>query len=167
MLGVVSNSCGRADTVSAAIDVFRACGAGMVVHCGDVGGRHVLDQLAKLGGLFVWGDRDNDRMGLLRYGHNLGMNCFGLIGDFQWQEKRIVVAHGDDKKLVRRLLDEQQYDYLFHGHDAGGEDRKVGKTRVVNPGSLHGGPSHNCAVVSTTSDEAKFLKLEGPAAKAQ
>ena len=89
MLGVVSNSCGRADAVSAAIDVFRASGAGMVVHCGDVGGRHVLDQLARLGGLFVWGDRDNDRMGLLRYGHNLGMNCFGLIGDFQWQEKRL------------------------------------------------------------------------------
>src|SRR5438874_8376977 len=159
MLGVVSNSCGRADAVASAVEVFRASGAGMVVHCGDVGGRHVLDQLARLGGLFVWGDRDNDRMGLLRYGHSHGVNCFGLIGDFQWQEKRIVVAHGDDKKVLRRLRDEQQYDYLLCGHELAAEDRTVGRTRVINPGPIFGTSTPSAVVLDPMTGKLRVLAL--------
>ena len=87
------------------------------------------------------------------------MVCFGVLGELDLDGKRAVLVHGDDKKLVRRLLDEQQYDYLFCGHDPAGEDRRVGRTRVINPGELQGGPSQNCAVLSTTADDVKFFTL--------
>ncbi len=159
IVGMVSNTNGRADAMAAAASLLRDRGADLIIHCGDVGGRHVIDELAKVDAAFVWGDRDQDRMGLLRHAHTLNVVCFGVLGELDLDGKRAVLVHGDDKKLVRRLLDEQQYDYLFYGHDAEGEDRKVGKTRVVNPGWLHGGPSQNCALISTTSDEVKFLTL--------
>src|SRR5207237_266192 len=97
MLGVVSNSGGRAETVSAAVGVFRAGGAEYILHLGDIGGRHVLEALGSAGSVaraasaggaipsgFVWGDRDGDRMGLMRYGNSVGVECLGVIGDFEY-----------------------------------------------------------------------------------
>ncbi len=159
MLGVVSNSSGRADAVASAIDVFAASGCGLVVHCGDVGGRHVLDELARLGGVFVWGERDHDRMGLLRYGHSIGVDCFGVMGQFEWEEKKICVVHGDDKKVIRQILDEQQYDYLLLGHDLTAEDRTVGKTRVLNPGAIFGGSQASAVLLDPPTGKIRVLAL--------
>ena len=159
IVGLVSNTNGRADAMAAALAALRDRGADLIVHCGDVGGRQVLDELKNIDAAFVWGDKDRDRMGLLRHARQVNVVCFGVLGELDLDGKRAVLVHGDDKKLVRRLLDEQQYDYLLCGHEPEGEDRKVGKTRVINPGALHGGPSKNCAVVSTTTDEVKFLTI--------
>lgn len=161
IVGLVSNTNGRADAMAAALAALRDRGADLIVHCGDVGGRQVLDELKNIDAAFVWGDKDRDRMGLLRHARQVNVVCLGVLGELDLDGKRAVLVHGDDKKLVRRLLDEQQYDYLLCGHEPEGEDRKVGKTRVINPGALHGGPSQNCAVFSTTSDEVKFLRIGG------
>ena len=159
IVGLVSNTNGRAEAMAAAVSALRDRGADLIVHCGDVGARHVLDEMAKMDAAFVWGDRDKDRMGLLRHAHNVNVVCFGVLGELDLDGKRAVLVHGDDKRLVARLLEEQQYDYLFCGHDPAGEDRKVGRMRVINPGELQGGPSQNAAVLSTTSDEVKFFTL--------
>lgn len=159
LVGLVSNSSGRADAMAAAASALRDRGADLIVHCGDVGGRNVLEELAKVEAAFVWGDRDTDRMGLLRHARLLNVVCFGILGELDLDGKRAVLVHGDDKKLVRRLTDEQQYDYLLCGHDVEGEDRKVGKTRIINPGSLHGSPSRSAAVLSTTSGEVKLVTV--------
>jgi len=159
MVGVLANSDGRVDAVSAAVDVFMAAGATVVVHCGDVGGRHVLEQLARVGAIFVWGDRDRDRMGLLRYAQSLGIECFGVMGEFHIDDKRLAVVHGDDKKLLRKLIDEQQYDYILCGHGLAAEDRTVGKTRVLNPGPLHGGAGASAVLLEPVSGKSKLVAL--------
>ena len=138
MIGIMANSDGRADAVQAATDMLAASGAEFVVHLGDIGGRHVLDKLAPLGGFFIWGDRDHDRTGLMRYGNNLGLTCFGIMGEFEHADKKIMVLHGDDKSILKKLIAEQQYDYILCGHALSVEDDTVGKTRILNPGPLHG-----------------------------
>jgi len=160
MLGVISNSDGRADAVSAALNIFRAAEATLAVHCGDVGGRHVLDALASstsVPGAFVWGDRDSDRMGLMRYAHSVGVDCLGLIGDLEFDQKRIAVLHGDDRKLLRRILDEQQHDILLIGHEMNLEDYTVGRTRVLNPGPLRGPGS--AMLLDPASGKIKLVPL--------
>jgi hypothetical protein len=159
MIGVVSNSTGRADSLATAVEVFHASGVQTVVHCGDIGGRHVLDVLKGFDALFVWGDRDTDRMGLMRYGRNLGLSCLGLFGDFEYDDKRIVVTHGDDWKLVKKLCEEQQYDYVLCGHELGAEDRIVGRTRVLNPGSLYGGAAKSAMLFDPVSGSVKLVAL--------
>lgn len=141
MLGVLANSDGRAEKVRAAVNIFLAEGADLILHCGDIGGRHVLDALATVGGAFVWGDRDHDRTGLMRYGHSLGLVCFGVMGEFLQSEKKLILIHGDDKAILRKLIDEQQYDYILTGHTMSTEDQTVGRTRILNPGPLHGATS--------------------------
>ena len=160
MLGVLSNSGGRAETVSAAVSVFRAGGAEYVIHLGDIGGRHVLDALGSaIPSGFVWGEKDADRMGLMRYGHSVGVECLGIIGDFEYAGKRIVAVHGDDRKIIRRLLDEQQHDILLCGHEMNIEDYTVGRTRVLNPGPLHGGATPSAMLLDAEAGKIKLLPL--------
>src|SRR4051794_17110681 len=160
MLGVISNSDGRGEAVSSAVNIFKAMGATFIVHCGDVGGRHVLDALASgVPATFVWGDRDRDRMGLLRYSHSVGVDCMGVMGDLEFDDKRIAVVHGNDRKLLRQILDEQQHDYVLCGHELSLEDYKVGKTRVLNPGPVRGMQSGSAMLLDPRSGKIQLLAL--------
>jgi putative phosphoesterase len=159
MLGVISNSHGRADAVAAAVEVFGASAVESIAHCGDVGGRHVLDVLSRIGGVFVWGDRDHDRTGLMRYGQNLGLRCMGIMGDLEFAGKKIVVTHGDDKKLIHKLLQEQQYDYLLCGHALTPEDHVVGRTRVLNPGPLFGTQAASALLLDPITGDLRLIAL--------
>src|SRR5256886_15444206 len=111
MLGIIRNSNGRADVVTAAVYFFTASAVQSIVHCGDVGGRHVLDVLARIGGVFVLGDRDHDPTGLMRYSYKLGIRCMGIMGDLEIADKKLVVTHGADQKTIHKLLNETQYNY--------------------------------------------------------
>ena len=159
LVGVVSNTDGRADALEAAMEAMRECGAEVFIHCGDVGGRHVLDALEGEDAAFVWGDRDRDRMGLLRYAQKLEIICYGVLGDTELDGKRVAVVHGDDKKLLKLLLKEQQHDYVLCGDEVYSEEKRVGKTRIINPGSLYGGLRRTVALLDTAKDEVRFLAV--------
>ena len=159
LAGVVSNTEGRADAMRAAGDLLRGCGAEILIHTGDVGGRHVLDAMAEFDSVFVWGDADKDRMGLLRHAQRIGVACSGMLADFALDDKRIAVIHGDDRKLLQRLVDEQQYDYLLYGHGHTPEERVVGKTKIVHPGSMYGAPVRTVALLDTASGEVRRLTV--------
>jgi putative phosphoesterase len=143
----------------AATQILRDAGAELIFHCGDVGGRHVLDEMKDLDSAFVWGDTDKDRMGLLRHAQRIGVACYGVLADVELDGKRIAVLHGDDKKLLQKLLAEQQHDFVIWGHGPEWEDKKVGKTHVIHPGSLYGGTARTVAVVDTASEMAQRLTL--------
>ncbi len=159
LVGAVSNTVGRVDALSDAIGVLWECGAERLYHCGDVGGRHVLDVLADMDSAFVWGERDADRMGLLRQAQRVGVICHGVLGDFEIDGKRFALVHGDDPKLVKTLLGEQQYDYLLCGHQSEHEDRRVGKTRVVCPGSIYGASKRTVVLLDTETDQLTLLNV--------
>ena len=143
----------------AAAALLRESGAELIFHVGDVGGRHVLDELRDTDAAFVWGDADKDRMGLLRHAQRIGVACYGILADIDLDGKRAAFLHGDDKKLLQKLLAEQQHDFLIWGHGPEGEDRKVGKTHVIHPGSLYGGTSRKAALVDTEADAVRVIPV--------
>jgi predicted phosphodiesterase len=159
MLGVVANSDGRAEKLQAAVSVFQAQGAELIIHCGDVGGRHVLDALSATAAGFVWGDRDHDRTGLLRYAHGLGVTCWGMLGELDYAEKKLVIVHGDNRAILRRLIDEQQYDYILCGHELATEDKTQGRTRILNPGPLHGGASSSAMLLDPLGGKLRIVAM--------
>ena len=143
----------------AAAAALRELGAELIFHCGDVGGRHVLDEMKALDSAFVWGDADKDRMGLLRHAQRIGVACYGVLADVELDGKRVAVLHGDDKKLLQKLLAEQQHDFVIWGHGPEPEDKKVGKTHVVHPGSLYGSTTRSVTLVDTEADTARVITL--------
>jgi putative phosphoesterase len=161
LIGILSDTHDHADIMKRAIDILTGAGAEFFIHCGDIGGQQVLDQLAGVKAAFVWGNTDWQRLPLQRYAQSLGICCYGAMGDFELGGKRIALLHGDDSPLMQRLLDSQKYDYLFHGHTHVRRDERVGRTRVINPGALHRAKEKSVALLDLATDKLSFLFVQG------
>lgn len=66
-----------------------------------------------------------------------------------------MVIHGDDFVLKKRLLTEQQHDYLFQGHTHQREDVTFGRTRLINPGALHRANPRTAALLDLETGELR------------
>jgi putative phosphoesterase len=160
ILGILSDTHDRVAAMAAGVDVLRRNGAEHFVHCGDVGSGDVLDHLAGLPAVFVFGNTDWDRGALQRYAATLGVACGGTFADLTLGGRRVAVIHGDDAKLKQRLLAEQHHDYLLQGHTHVRADTRVGRTRVINPGALHRAAQKTVATLDLASDLLTFFDVE-------
>ena len=160
ILGLLSDTHGRADAAAEAVRVLRAAGAEYFIHCGDVGSESVLDHLAGTQAVFVFGNTDWDRRTLERYAESIGVACHGSLAELTLDGKSIAVTHGDEPRLKRLLLERQKFDYLFQGHTHVPQDERVGRTRVVNPGALQRAKVKTVATVDLARDAVEFLAVE-------
>ena len=70
-------------------------------------------------------------------------------------------VHGDDFSLKKKILLDQDHDYLFLGHTHVRHEERVGKTRVINPGALYRAREKTVALLDTETDKLKFLIVGG------
>ena len=159
-LGIMSDSHGRVTEVRRALAVLDGAGAEVFVHCGDVGGLEVLEELAGRHCWFVWGNMDRPQP---------TWRTHPRVSELPWPRgqveitlagKRIAVCHGHEPGL-RHIISCGKYDYVLHGHTHQREDYLVGPTRVVNPGALHRAALHTVAVLDLDNDRLEFLGLDG------
>lgn len=159
LVGILSDTHDRIDATAAAVRLLLEAGAEYFLHCGDLGSRRGLEPFRGLAAGFVWGEQDRDRMGLLRYADSLQIQCFGVLGDFVLEDKRVAITHGDDVKLIKRLTREGQHDYLLHGHTPKLRDEIVGRTRIISPGLLHGGSERTAVLLDTTTGKVRVMPV--------
>jgi uncharacterized protein len=159
IVGILSDSHGRLESTRAALNTLKTAGAEFHIHCGDVGAEPILDQLAGLRVAIVWGNNDWDRRSLSRYAENLGIQVLPALGELELAGKRLAITHGDDGRLVRKVVDEQQHDYLLVGHTHVRADKKVGRVRVINPGALHRAAEKSVAILDLASDHLQFIRI--------
>lgn len=174
LLGVLSDTHGRADACRTVVDQLNALHVKHFIHCGDIGdgpgGEAVLDALAGTGCHFVWGNNDFDRDRLAPYATDLGLRVLGDVGHLTVANHRILVTHGDNLRLLRDLrhaakADEPKADLLLTGHSHLPHDERVGDMRWVNPGALfRANPKTFCTIdLSRLSDPegVTFHRLKG------
>ena len=159
IVGILSDTHDRVGAMAAGMEALRRAGAQYFIHCGDVGGEEIIDQLAGAPGMFVWGNNDFERMRLARYAAELGVNCMGNFGEVELDGKTFAVFHGDDFALRKRLLTDQRHDYVLHGHTHVPLDERVGRTRHINPGALHRANPKTVAVLDTATDDLRFIQI--------
>jgi uncharacterized protein len=159
IVGILSDTHGRLPAMIAAIAALREAKAEFFIHCGDVGGEDILDQLAGLPSAFVWGNNDFERAELARYAESIGVQCLGNFGELELGGKAFAVFHGDDFGLSRRLMSEKKYDYLLQGHSHVKMDERAGTMRVINPGALHRANPKSVAVLDTATDALQFVTI--------
>ena len=163
LIGILSDTHGRAGAAKAAVDLFRGRGAEFLIHCGDVGSNEVLDALAGVPAGFVFGntDYDWDRRGMQRYADLLNIRYLGPVGDLELGGKQFAVLHGDDGTAYQRVLAEQRHDYLLHGHTHVRRAERVGRIHVINPGALHRAREKTVALLDTSADAVTFHLVAG------
>lgn len=143
-----------------AVQALTSAGAQYLIHCGDVGTEAVLDALVgEVPSAFVFGNTDWDRTALERYAAAVGVLCLGTHGTVELAGKRIAVMHGDDFRLRATITEAQQHDYLMLGHTHVPDDRRVGRTRVINPGALYRAREKTAALLDLSSDHLRYLTI--------
>lgn len=159
LIGILSDTHGQYLGTHRAVALFDKLGVEHIIHCGDVGGESVFDELLGRPCTFVWGNMDRRDGGLLAY-----LQCVGIPVPtevptrIKLDGKRIAVFHGHERGFQRavRTLD---VDCLLHGHSHVVRDEIHGGKRIINPGALHRARRKTVAVLDTTNDELTFYEI--------
>jgi len=167
LIGLMSDSHGRAGRTAQALRMLIDRGAEVVIHLGDVGDESVLDALVERldeqGRCdppvhVVFGNVDGDPAGMGRYAEAIGLICDHPAGRLTFDGKTLAFTHGDRPHLLDEAIAEG-VDYLAHGHTHLTRDDRVGRTRVVNPGALHRAAWHTVALLDTEADRLTIVRL--------
>ena len=161
LIGVLSDTHGRDDLAELAAGLFAEHRVRWVFHCGDIGDIRVVDALLakNLTVNYVFGNTDHDRPAMRRYIQRVGATVADPFAECELAGRKIAVLHGDDHRLLGRLIDSQAYDFLLHGHTHLPRDETVGRTRVLNPGALHRSSEPMIMLVELGSGQVRRLPI--------
>jgi hypothetical protein len=159
-VGILSDTHDDIGAMAAGMTLLKAAGAEFFVHCGDVGGEQILDLLAGMPCVFVWGNCDFDRAELARYAADIGVDCRGTFAELEFDGKKIAVTHGDEVRLMR-LASGGVYHYVLTGHTHRIRDERTSDgVRIINPGALFLAARKTVAILDTKTDELKYLAVD-------
>jgi hypothetical protein len=171
ILGLLSDTHGRQDAARRAIKVLQQAGAQAFVHCGDVGGAGVFNELAGLRAWFVWGNSDDAGPLLRRHVQSLGLEVPAEVPlRLELAGKTIAVYHGHEQGFerfarladggrVRELEELTAVDYLLFGHTHKLFDERFGRLRAVSPGALFRVAVPSVATLDLRRDEVRFWEV--------
>jgi putative phosphoesterase len=158
-IGILSDTHDQVDRTRDAVNLLRARGADVIVHCGDLTGPDIVAECAVLPLYFAFGNRDCDLVHLLQNAATEhGATCLGWGGEFTVAKKRIAVVHGHLTMDLRPLLDANP-DYLLSGHSPIAGDWYDGVTRRINPGALAEADEYSVAILDLETDVVQFFPV--------
>jgi len=157
-LGIISDSHGHVRIVREALKILKSAGVQGIIHCGDLGGLEVLDELAGEPCWFVWGNTDFPQQAWRPHLKLLGLSWPTVPVEIGFDGKRIAVFHGHEREFTQAVK-LAKYDYLFHGHTHVPEEHRIGKMRIISPGALHRVRDKTVATLDTASDDLEFIRV--------
>jgi putative phosphoesterase len=162
-IGILSDTHNRYALVTTALDLLRARGINLVLHCGDIEDKETVRLFQGLETHFVFGNCDKDRSELTRAMNKTGATSHGDYGTLELEGRRIAWTHGDDRDLLRDLERAAHFDFLFYGHTHHAEQHRKGPTLVVNPGALHRTQAKTFIVLDLASGDLESVTVPEPA----
>ena len=162
-IGIVSDTHGKEGRLRQAVNLLVECQVDAIVHCGDVGSRSCVKLLgqAPVPTYLVAGNMDRNVQALARAAAECGVLFSSeVIGVRLAEDEYLVATHGHDLDVLGELILEDQFPYVCHGHTHRPRDDRFGRTRVINPGALHGTAVYTVAVLDTATDSLEVISLD-------
>ena len=150
--------------------LLRRLGAEALIHCGDVGGADVLEQIAGGRTWVVCGNTDCPDDELVRYAESLGL-AVTHTGPLRLEldGRALAVFHGHEGRFARLIGETLKRgvvpagfghcDYVLHGHTHVARDEHIGPLRIINPGALHRAAVHTVATLDLRAGRVKFWRV--------
>lgn len=156
LIGILSDSHGQHLAVRHAMTLFDRLGTSYVIHCGDVGGQAVFDELVGRRVSFVWGNMDLPNDGHLAYLEAVGIPLPSDIPlRLTLDGKTFAVFHGHERGF-NRAVNTLEVDYILHGHTHVPRDERLKGKRIICPGALYQARRKTAATLDTATDELRF-----------
>lgn len=160
ILGVLSDTHGRAETCRRAVALLLAAGADRLIHLGDVGSDAVLEELVTSApASVVFGNCDDERQ-LGAYATDLGLDVQHPLGRLRSHGLDVAWTHGHLPQCVETATDSA--DLLFVGHSHRLADDRVGSARVVNPGALFRAARYTALVADLATRRMAWIDVGRP-----
>lgn len=139
-IGVISDTHDQQELIEKAVRELNKENVELVIHCGDWVSPFILHAFRELRAPMkgVFGNNDGDKFRHLAFRDQLKLDLTyeDRFLDFQIDNRRIAVFHGDYSGIVEALVDCGHYDVVLHGHTHQRVNLHRGKTLSLNPGSL-------------------------------
>lgn len=129
-----------------------------VLHCGDIESEETVWQFEGLETHFVLGNCDRDSPGLRAAIESSGGHFHGRHGTLEVDGRTLGWIHGDDARKFREM-ESAGLDFLFYGHTHVAAERRVGPTRVINPGALYRARVKNFMILDPAQGICKSIAL--------
>jgi len=163
IIGIMSDTHDNLPMIEAAVNKLNELNVELVYHAGDYIAPFVDSRLKNLKSplIGVLGNNDGSKSLLKKKFGEFGADIRGRFAFDIIDGLRIAVVHGDNRELMRSLLELQSHDILITGHTHEPEIYRKGKMLIINPGETCGlltGKS-TIAILDTKKLEAKIIEL--------
>ena len=161
-IGLISDTHDNFKTIEGAVRIFGENGIGYVIHAGDITTPEAVEAFAGLKMIGVLGNNDLDKKGLTSAFEKIGGELRGEICEIEEDDLLIGVYHGTDFRKRDALIQSGKYNVVVYGHTHKIDNKTVGNTIVINPGTANGwffGYKATAAIFDTVSKECEFIDL--------
>jgi uncharacterized protein len=162
-IGLISDTHDNFKNIESAVKIFNGQKISYVIHAGDITTPEAVEAFAGLKLIGVLGNNDIDKEGLYNAFKKIGGELRGELCEIEEGDLLIAVYHGTDFKKREALIQSGKYDVVVYGHTHKVDNKAVGKTIIINPGTANGwffGYKATAAIFDTVSKECDFIQLQ-------
>lgn len=160
LLGIVSDTHGDELRARRAASLLAAAGVRHLLHCGDIGTPGVVRCFDAFEAHFVFGNCDAPVSALRAEMELAGQSCHERYGTLELAGCSIAFLHGDDFRRLAEASAAGTFDLVCHGHTHCPEQKKMGRTLVLNPGALHRANPRTIAIVELPRLHVRHVTVE-------
>lgn len=158
LIGIISDTHDNLHNIQKACKIFSEKKVEYVLHCGDITSASTVNFFNGQKMKFISGNADYSIEKIKETIVKNGGEILGNIGKIELDEKKIAMYHGTKPDILDELIQSGKFDFIFTGHTHVGEDKKIGKTRVINPGA-HKDGENTIVVLDLKKNYANFINL--------
>ncbi len=161
-IGLISDTHDNIQNIRRAVRKFNDKHVDLVIHAGDIVSPNAVESLADVKLVGVLGNNDKDVAGLTSAFNKINGKLEGEIYETVYDGMKFAIYHGTSIAKREQLIKSGKYDIFIYGHTHRKDNRFVGNTRVINPGTAKGwffGLFATIAVFDTSSRNIDFINL--------
>lgn len=159
-IGLISDTHDNIQTIGKAIEKFKEIKVNYVIHAGDITMPETVEAFTGLKLIGVLGNNDVDAKGLEEAFEKIGGQLKGDFCEIEEDNLLIAIYHGTNFEKRECLIQSSKYDVVIYGHTHKTENKTIGKTRVINPGTANGwffGYKATAAIFDTINKGCEFI----------
>jgi len=161
-IGLISDTHDNIQNTQKAIMFFNDKNVEVVIHAGDIVSSETVEVFDGMRLIGVLGNNDLEVRELASAFDKIGGQFKGEFCELEQDKLIFAVYHGTDSRRKESLIQCGKYDVVICGHTHRAQNKKVGKTLIINPGTANGwffGYGATAAIFDTLTRELDFIHL--------